>query len=115
MTTSEHVTLTAADVGTIDAAALAKPTEKHPQLRALFNDLQKEKAGIQEQTAPLHQRYDELAAQIAPLEAEQRKVAEQFIAIERPRLGEIDTQLSALARAMGGRRMSESAQPAEGG
>jgi chromosome segregation ATPase len=111
----ERQVIRAADVATVtigsDGQVIAAPIEKHPQLRALFNDLQEEKAAIQAKSAPLRKRYDELAAQIAPLETEQRAVAEQFIAIERPRLAEIDTQLSGLTRAMGGRRMSE---PAEG-
>lgn len=87
----------------------AQPVEKHPEVRALFRALQEEKAALLARTAALHQRYDELQATIAPLEAEQREVARQFHAIERPRLGEIEQQLSALARAMGGRRLSDSA------
>jgi hypothetical protein len=42
-----------------------------------------------------------------PLETQARELADQINKIERPRLGELDTEISAIARAMGGRRMSE--------
>lgn len=87
------------------------PVEKHPELRAMFTQLQEEKAAIRAETQPLHDQYDKLAAQIAPLADKQRALAEQFHAIERPRLSEIESQLSALARALGGRRMSEAPPP----
>jgi hypothetical protein len=42
-----------------------------------------------------------------PLEDQARALAKQIAEIERPRLGELKNQISALAGAMGGRRMSD--------
>lgn len=85
-----------------------KADPKHPEIAALITALQTERAEILAKSQPHRDRYNELAAEIAPLEAAQRVEAEAFFAIERPRLGEIDNQLSALNRISGGRVMSES-------
>lgn len=94
------------DIGTLEAAAVV--VEKHPELRKIFSVLSAEKAAIVAKSSPLRAKYDKLVEQIQPLELEARKISEQFHAIERPRLGEIDNQLAALAKGMGGRALSDS-------
>jgi len=83
-----------------------KVIEMHEDLKILMAGLQAEKAALLEKTASLHARRDELIAQIRPLEEEEREIIRQYQAIERPRLGELDDQIAALAMAMGGRRLS---------
>jgi hypothetical protein len=83
---------------------------KHPEVAALIASLQSERSAILAKSQPHRDLYNALAAQIAPIEAEQRNASEQFFAIERPRLGEIDNQLSALNRAIGGRFVSDGAE-----
>jgi uncharacterized coiled-coil DUF342 family protein len=82
--------------------------DKFPELRQAKAKLEAEKATIVEKSAPLRAERDKLAASIAPVEARMRELAEEIHAIERPRLPTIDNQLGVLARAMGGRSMSNS-------
>lgn len=81
--------------------------EKFPELRALFDKLDTEKAEIREQSAPLRAQRDKLRAKIEPLEVQERELIRQIHAIERPRLAEIDNQLGGLAKAMGGKKLSD--------
>ena len=83
--------------------------EKFPELRALFNQLEAEKAAIQAESAPLRAARDEIRAKLEPLEAQERDLIKQIHAIERPRLAEIDNQLGGLAKAMGGKKLSDAA------
>ena len=82
------------------------PVEKYPSLRAMFDRLTAEKEAIRAASAPLRAKRDALLAQIQPLEAEEREIIRQIHAIERPKLAQIDTELGALARAMGGKSLS---------
>jgi len=81
--------------------------EKFPELRALFDKLEAEKAAIRAESAPLRAARDKLLAKIQPLEAQERELIKQIHAIERPRLAEIDNQLGGLAKAMGGKQLSD--------
>lgn len=81
--------------------------EKFPELRALFNKLEAEKATIRARSAPLRAQRDKLLAKIQPLEVEERDLIKQINEIERPRLAEIDNQLGGLAKAMGGKTLSD--------
>lgn len=76
------------------------------ELRALQDKLQKERAELVAAAAPHRARYEELRAQIEPLEKEMREVAAKFREIEQPRLAEIDNQLGPLAVALGGRKLT---------
>jgi uncharacterized coiled-coil DUF342 family protein len=78
-----------------------------PELKAVFDKLMAEKAVLVEKAKPYRDEYDKLQKQIQPLEAKARELAKKFHQIERPRLIEIDQQLSAIARSTGGRVMSE--------
>ena len=78
-----------------------------PELKAVFEKLTEEKESIREKTKSLHDEYDKLQLQFDPINAKMRELAKEWQAIERPRLIEIDTQLSAIARSIGGRRTSE--------
>ena len=80
--------------------------DKFPELRALFNKLEAEKAEIRARSAPMRAQRDKLLAKIQPLEAEDLELIKQMIEIERPRLAEIDNQLGGLAKAMGGKTLN---------
>lgn len=77
--------------------------EKSPELRKQFDALQAERAPLAAQVAALREKRDALARKLEPMEAELRAMAKEIAAIERPRLAELDNQIGALARAMGGR------------
>ena len=81
--------------------------EKYPALWAEFTKLQSERESIHAQSAPLKSQRDALRQQADAIKDQEREIVEQIKAIERPRLSEIDEQLSRLAQAMGGRRMSD--------
>lgn len=85
-----------------------KPEEKYPELMAMMQKLRSERKQIEEAAAPSRRVREQLVSQIQPLEEELRRVDAQIASIERPRLGEIDNQIAALARSMGGRAMSDS-------
>lgn len=82
--------------------------EKYPELWAQFEKLQAEKAKLDAVVAPLRDKRDAVVAEMAPLEAKARELAKE-IKQHLPRLGELDQQLAALARAMGGKSMSDNA------
>lgn len=88
-------------------AAAEKPVEKFPELRKSFNALHEKKSAIQKKSAPLHKEREALLKKIQPLEVELREINKKIQKIERPYLGEIDNQISVLAKAMGGRSMSD--------
>lgn len=77
--------------------------EKYPDLWMAFQKLQNERSALLEANSPLTKRREELQSKIAPLEAEMRAVNKQIKEQLQPRLFEIDNQISALARAMGGK------------
>lgn len=104
----EKVTLTPDDVGEVPAEVL-EPKEKFPELKRLQETLQAEREAILKSSATLREQREALVAEIQPLELKLQQVNKQIIAIERPRLGEIDNQLGAIAKAMGGRAMSQPA------
>lgn len=81
--------------------------EKFPALRALYDTLQAERAALVAKAAPLRTERDELLAQMAPMIKRERELIAAYRAIEQPRLAEIDTQLGALAKAMGGKALSD--------
>jgi len=76
-----------------------------PEMKELFDKLMAEKVALVAKAKPFRDKYKELHDKIAPLEAEQREVIKGFRAIEQPRMAEIDQQLSAIAKATGGRVM----------
>lgn len=74
----------------------------YPEVQAAFKKLAAEREEILEAVAPLRKEQSELQVQIEALVAKQREVSAKIKKIERPRLTEIDTKLSAMARATGG-------------
>lgn len=83
-----------------------KPSEKYPKLWAQFQELRAQKAKLEETVNPLREARDAVVAQMAPLEARARELANQ-LKQHMPALGELDRQISALAKAMGGRSTSD--------
>lgn len=86
--------------------------EKHPELRKLFNALMAEKVQIMTKVDPLAAEREKLLASIAPVLAK-IKVIETEKKKFNPRLAELDNQLSVIAGAMGGRKMSQPAETPE--
>jgi uncharacterized coiled-coil DUF342 family protein len=78
----------------------------YPEIHAAFNKLMALKQAIVDEAAPLRAERDDLLAQMAPLQAQERVLIEQYKAIEAP-LSDIDAQLSAMARATGGKALSD--------
>ena len=83
------------------------PRDKYPSVYALKQKLEAEKAAIVAKSKPLRDRRDMLAQKIEPIVREMAELAKQFKAIEGERLAEIDNEISACTRAMGGRFMSD--------
>jgi uncharacterized coiled-coil DUF342 family protein len=77
--------------------------EKH------FAALKAEIDKIEGQTGPLRAKRDEIVARMQPLENEARELAQQIKTIESQKLAELKNELSAIAKAMGGKRMSDGA------
>lgn len=84
---------------------MSKPTEKYPELSALKKKLEAQKKAIESESAPLRAERAELLKKLQPLELELKRLNEEIIAIERPRLPAICQEISGIARAMGGRRV----------
>lgn len=92
----------------VEPAKVPTAKEKYPALWAQFEKLQAEKAELEKAVAPLREQRDAVETQMAPLVAKSRDLAKQ-IRTHAPKLGELDRQIAALARAMGGKLMSQSA------
>ncbi len=72
-------------------------------LKQLMQALKDEKAEILNTSQPLRLERLALLERLQPLEAELKEIDKEIQAIERPRLGDIDNQLGALAKMLGGR------------
>ena len=77
------------------------------EIQALFDGLVKEKQDIQDKTGPMRAECENLYEKIRPLEEKARAVSKKIKEIEQPRLSDIERQISGLAKALGGRRLSE--------
>lgn len=86
---------------------MADTTEKFPELRAMMTKLQEERAAIVAKSAPLREAREALRVEMEPLEAKLRELNASIKDVELPRLFDIDNQIGALARAMGGRSLQE--------
>lgn len=80
--------------------------DKFPELKETFDKLMAEREEITAKSAPLRACKDEIVAMIQPQLDEIRKLEKEFLAIERPRLPQIEMSLSAIARATSGKFMS---------
>ena len=78
-----------------------------PALKELHDKLRDEEAAIREKTAKLWSEYNDLHAKATPFEVKMRELQNKIKAIEQPRLGELCNELSAIARATGGRAISD--------
>jgi len=87
---------------------MSEAATKHPEMVALREELQREKAGLMESTAVMRERRAELQRLMVPYEKELRELTLAINTIERPRLAEIDNQIGALSRGVGGAAMSAS-------
>lgn len=89
------------------------PRDKFPTLYPMVEKLEKEKETIMKKSEPFRRKREELLRQIQPLENELRKIDEKIKEAERPRLPQINNELGALAKAMGGRSMNQGNQSVE--
>lgn len=115
---TEDVVLTTEDAGLLNTApetTTEAVVEKFPELRLMFDALRAQKEKLLVETAPIREKRELLLASIQPVEDEIRALGNELKTYN-PRLAELDNQISALARAMGGRRMSDGEpQPVEEG
>lgn len=81
--------------------------QDHPRLHAMFLEIQKEKEALQAKSQPFRDERDKLANEIRPVEDRIRQLNAQIKEIEHPKMAELDTELSAIAKATGGRSMSD--------
>lgn len=77
------------------------------QIRAIYDGLQEEKEALTAKSAPLRAAYEDLYQKIHPMEAAAQELARQIKAIEQPRMGQINEELSGLTRVLGGKRLSD--------
>jgi septal ring factor EnvC (AmiA/AmiB activator) len=70
-------------------------------LQPLKDQLEAERASLQEQLEPLQAARAALLAKLQPLEAELRAIDAQITAIEQPKMREIGNELAAIARQLG--------------
>ena len=75
----------------------------YPELKAVFDKLMAEKEVIRARVADDRREYTKLREQMGPLQARAHVLKQKIRNAEQPRLGEIDNQLAAIARAAGGR------------
>jgi uncharacterized coiled-coil DUF342 family protein len=92
------------------AEELAEPVEKFPELRAAFDRLQSEADAIERRSLLLREERDGIAEDIKPHLDRIRELNEEIRSVEGTRLAELKNQIGALARAMGGRSMSQSSE-----
>lgn len=78
-----------------------------PEMKVLFDKLMVEKKRIEMLSAPLRKKYNMLQSQISPIQDELRELGERIKKIEQPKLGEISNRLSVIARALGGKSISQ--------
>ena len=60
-----------------------------------------QKEALIEELAPSRKKRDELRNKLRPLVAEYKAAKLDVVAIERPRMGEIDSEMAVIARALG--------------
>lgn len=84
-----------------------KNSEKYPEIWSTYQELLKEEAALEKATEKLKKEREDLLSKMAPLQARVRELTEEINSIERPRIIEVRNQKSALAKAMGGKVMSQ--------
>jgi predicted nuclease with TOPRIM domain len=86
---------------------MANSDKSRAALKAHFDSVQKDIDDIRAKTDPLREQRDAIMAKMQPLEDHARELAAKIKEIEQPVLSDLCTELSRLAQAMGGRRMSD--------
>lgn len=78
----------------------------YPKLYAAFKDLEEEKEILLRGVADIREEYEELRRSMAPMEARLRELTKLLKASQSSRLTEVCNEMSAIARATGGRALS---------
>lgn len=81
--------------------------QDYPHIEALFRQLETERDAILAEVAPLRAEYEALHRELSPGMARLRALGKEMAAIQQPRLGAICGELAQLARAAGGRAISD--------
>lgn len=82
--------------------------QDYPRIAALFSELEQRKAEIEARTAPLRAEYNAIHAKISPELVRLRQLGKEMQAIEAGMdLSAICSEMAALARAAGGRALSD--------
>lgn len=89
---------------------MANNAKKYPDLWAKFQDISKEVDTIEQEAKPLVNKRDKLHIQVAPLRDKILKLTEKIKELQGQRYIDLLNQKSALAKAMGGRVLSEKAE-----
>lgn len=82
------------------------PLTDFPEIHEAFKRLMAEKEAIRAKSGPLRAKRDELLAKMRPLQIEEAELIARYKAIEEP-LTDIDRKLAVMARAAGGRSLSD--------
>lgn len=85
------------------------PDKTNDLLRARLAELQAEEAALRARSAPIDAEIAKLQAGIEERREKMRALAEQKRAIERPRILELASEISAVSQALMGRRMGDAA------
>jgi hypothetical protein len=78
-----------------------------PEVHEAFKKLVAEKEAIRVKSAPLRAKRDELLAKMAPILQDEKELIKQYLAIEEP-LADLDNRMAVMARAIGGKGLSDS-------
>jgi uncharacterized coiled-coil DUF342 family protein len=89
-------------------ASRERMKSKYPTLFGQLEKLEDKRDRIREKTAGMRKRLEALQEKIQPLLAQERELAEEINKIERPTLGDTETEIAALYRAMGAVTVSAS-------
>lgn len=81
--------------------------EKFPAIWKQFLELKAQRDALEKELAPARAEYDQERALAAPHEAKARAIYNERIKSHMPTMALLDQQLSALARAMGGKSTND--------
>lgn len=86
---------------------MARNDEKYPDIWDQFQKLIAEQEAIESQTAPLRKERDGLLVEMQPIQEKVKGLTARIKEIQGTRYIEVLNQKAALAKAMGGRQMSQ--------
>jgi len=79
----------------------------YPNIEKLFRALEAERDAILDEVAPLRAEYEALHQKLSPGNARLRELGKMMRGIEQPRMSQLCGELAQLARAAGGKAISD--------